>query len=268
MNMTQSSLAESAGIPRTALAKIESGSRAVSADELARLAEQLSRPMDWFVGRNRAGKSNEGGPAGFVLQLSDRQQNLLDVLHGRDGVAADLYVGAVLAMASERNPVGVRQAAFSLRELIHRLGRHVGVVPTGPRLKERVFELQDSWTRAKAGSAEAVGARLAAFAEELDDFFSTVEEDRPGRREEAKQVLHRLDPTRRLAPPPVESGRVEFWMHELSYFNRVAHGGTTDPEEFINEVGGFEAFLLEWLRPSTFADFAAIDRLLAEGPPK
>jgi Zn-dependent peptidase ImmA (M78 family)/DNA-binding XRE family transcriptional regulator len=46
---TQAELAESVGLERSMLAKIESGSRKLSATELVELAEQLSRPLDWFV---------------------------------------------------------------------------------------------------------------------------------------------------------------------------------------------------------------------------
>ena len=48
--ITQRDLAEAASIERTALAKIERGRRAVRALELARVAQALGRPMDWFVG--------------------------------------------------------------------------------------------------------------------------------------------------------------------------------------------------------------------------
>ena len=46
---TQAELAESVGLERSMLAKIESGTRKLSATELVELAEQLGRPLDWFV---------------------------------------------------------------------------------------------------------------------------------------------------------------------------------------------------------------------------
>jgi Zn-dependent peptidase ImmA (M78 family)/DNA-binding XRE family transcriptional regulator len=46
--LTQSGLAQRSGIERTALAKIESGTRAVSATELVHLAAALDRSVDWF----------------------------------------------------------------------------------------------------------------------------------------------------------------------------------------------------------------------------
>jgi Zn-dependent peptidase ImmA (M78 family)/DNA-binding XRE family transcriptional regulator len=46
--MTQADLAAGMGLERTALVRIESGERKVSATELAALAGALDRPVDWF----------------------------------------------------------------------------------------------------------------------------------------------------------------------------------------------------------------------------
>lgn len=47
--LTQLELADAVGIDRTAVAKVERGSRRVSATELVRIAAALDRPVDWFV---------------------------------------------------------------------------------------------------------------------------------------------------------------------------------------------------------------------------
>jgi transcriptional regulator with XRE-family HTH domain len=47
--LTQADLATAVGLDRTAVAKVEAGARKVSAVELARLAEVLGRPLEWFV---------------------------------------------------------------------------------------------------------------------------------------------------------------------------------------------------------------------------
>ncbi|HEV8648554.1 MAG TPA: XRE family transcriptional regulator [Actinomycetes bacterium] len=46
---TQADLAATLGLDRTALAKIEAGARKVSAVELAGIASELQRPLDWFL---------------------------------------------------------------------------------------------------------------------------------------------------------------------------------------------------------------------------
>jgi Zn-dependent peptidase ImmA (M78 family)/DNA-binding XRE family transcriptional regulator len=47
--LTQADLATAVGLDRTAVAKVEAGARKISAVELARLAEVLGRPLEWFV---------------------------------------------------------------------------------------------------------------------------------------------------------------------------------------------------------------------------
>jgi transcriptional regulator with XRE-family HTH domain len=46
---TQAELADAIGLDRTAVAKIEAGTRKVSAIELVAIAASLNRPIDWFV---------------------------------------------------------------------------------------------------------------------------------------------------------------------------------------------------------------------------
>jgi Zn-dependent peptidase ImmA (M78 family)/DNA-binding XRE family transcriptional regulator len=48
-DMTQAGLAEAVGLDRTAIAKLEAGSRKVSATELVAIAAAVDRPIDWFV---------------------------------------------------------------------------------------------------------------------------------------------------------------------------------------------------------------------------
>jgi Zn-dependent peptidase ImmA (M78 family)/transcriptional regulator with XRE-family HTH domain len=47
--MTQGELGQAIGLDRTAIAKLESGTRKVSATELVAIAAALDRPIDWFV---------------------------------------------------------------------------------------------------------------------------------------------------------------------------------------------------------------------------
>jgi Zn-dependent peptidase ImmA (M78 family)/transcriptional regulator with XRE-family HTH domain len=48
-DITQAELGRAVGLDRTAIAKLESGARKVSATELVALASALDRPIDWFV---------------------------------------------------------------------------------------------------------------------------------------------------------------------------------------------------------------------------
>jgi Zn-dependent peptidase ImmA (M78 family)/transcriptional regulator with XRE-family HTH domain len=60
--LTQAELAAAIDLDRTAVAKIESGSRGVSAVELGRIAAALGRPLDWFLVE---------GPPAVVSRRSD-----------------------------------------------------------------------------------------------------------------------------------------------------------------------------------------------------
>ncbi len=75
LRLTQVELAaEIGGLDRTAVAKIESGRRKVSASELVRLAGALNRPIDWFVTESPpAVVSRRSDPAsGGVSEILDR----------------------------------------------------------------------------------------------------------------------------------------------------------------------------------------------------
>jgi Zn-dependent peptidase ImmA (M78 family)/transcriptional regulator with XRE-family HTH domain len=86
-HLSQRDLATKIGIDRTALTKIESGKRGLDALELAKLAEVLKRPIDWFVsqpiqaaaGRRDARRKEviDDSPADIALEELARDVELL-----------------------------------------------------------------------------------------------------------------------------------------------------------------------------------------------
>jgi len=86
-HLNQQDLATKIGIDRTAISKVESGSRGLDALELARLAKVLKRPIDWFVasplsaaaGRRDARRKQlvDDSPADIVLEDLARDVELL-----------------------------------------------------------------------------------------------------------------------------------------------------------------------------------------------
>jgi hypothetical protein len=55
-------------------------------------------------------------------------------------------------------------------------------------------------------------------------------------------------------------------MATREYFQAIAHHGRQPPEEdFRARIDALERFLLDRLRPRTFADFDAIDDIIQEG---
>jgi transcriptional regulator with XRE-family HTH domain len=84
--LTQTQVAERAGLERSALAKIERGQRQLSAVELARLAGALSRPLDWFVRESppavvsRRGEATGAGAQAQIDLLIDQAARDVELL--------------------------------------------------------------------------------------------------------------------------------------------------------------------------------------------
>ncbi len=72
VGLTQAGLAETAAIERTALAKVESGRRRLYAEELARIAEALRRPADWFLRPDRDLPALLREKRGEILAIAER----------------------------------------------------------------------------------------------------------------------------------------------------------------------------------------------------
>jgi Zn-dependent peptidase ImmA (M78 family)/DNA-binding XRE family transcriptional regulator len=81
--LTQAELAATIDLDRTAVAKIEAGTRRVSAVELARIAAALGRPLDWFLVE---------GPQAVVSRRTDAAAGQLSVPLDRavEKVASDV----------------------------------------------------------------------------------------------------------------------------------------------------------------------------------
>lgn len=76
-HLTQVVLAEAVGLDRTAVSKIESGRRDVSALELARIANTVRKPMEWFL----------TAPVGLEELRSEREEILrIAAMHGASNV--------------------------------------------------------------------------------------------------------------------------------------------------------------------------------------
>jgi hypothetical protein len=201
-----------------------------------------------------------------LLALTSRVRDVVGALAQRDDQAAVLYEGALRVLADRNNPARIRLAACGLRELLGELHD----APKPEDLKERVKKLRKAWEVSKRAlvAAEAEDEGSAGFAQILDVFFVEFEEDYPGRRSQASGTIEQLDPSGRTAPPVVHRARGQTWMDFSGYFSGVLHGGKRPTEdEFRSQLEAFEGFLLDVLRPQTFADFSEIDNLIAEGPP-
>jgi Zn-dependent peptidase ImmA (M78 family)/transcriptional regulator with XRE-family HTH domain len=125
--MTQADLAHAVGLDRTAVAKLEAGSRKVSATELVAIASSLDRPIDWFVAES---------PPSVVSRRSDAavggRSQMLDVKIDR--LARDMVFlldQGIFADASER-PALELPSDVAGAELLAGHARRLMAVSDGP----------------------------------------------------------------------------------------------------------------------------------------
>jgi transcriptional regulator with XRE-family HTH domain len=108
--VTQAELASQVGLDRTALVKIENGSRRVDSLELSRIAVALKRPIDWFlvppprlVASRRAAQVSIEPDADLQLELLARDVEQL------------VELGAVRLPETARSPGAVKNVAQAER---------------------------------------------------------------------------------------------------------------------------------------------------------
>ena len=127
--MTQADLAASIGLERTALVRIESGERKVSATELVAIAHAMDRPVDWFFTESPiAVVSRRRDPAvGGFSRILDRALELA----ARDVAFLE---GRHLLSSTERPPARKAPESFEDAEDLARDVRAEAGQPDGPLL--------------------------------------------------------------------------------------------------------------------------------------
>jgi Zn-dependent peptidase ImmA (M78 family)/transcriptional regulator with XRE-family HTH domain len=182
-DLTQAQLAQRCGIERTALAKIESGTRRVSATELVAIAAALDRPADWFFASSPpAVVSRRADPAvgGRSAALDSRVERV-----ARD--VEDLIKNDVLAQAThtDLSPPGDLEAAerragearsllglaseplIELQAAAERMGLLAFSLPLGPSGGDAAYVALESWGVAVVNGSADPGRRRFNLAHEL-----------------------------------------------------------------------------------------------------
>jgi hypothetical protein len=208
--------------------------------------------------------------------MSVQQLALHEALEERAADLARMYVGALIVLSNPDNPDQLPQAAHSLRELMEKIPRYIAVETRASResLRVKVRELEDRWNNTVENSAcydegnwnGSIDRHLRRLLQRLQQFFDWFDQHHPRRRTETATVLRQLDGSGRTLPARLEDLEVEGWLAIRDYFQAVAHHGRQPPEEdFRAWMDALERFLLDRLRPRTFADFDAIDDIIQEG---
>jgi hypothetical protein len=187
-----------------------------------------------------------------------------------------MYLGAVTALSHTDNPDHLAQSAHSVRELMEKIPAFLDIQMRAHQesLGSRVRELEDRWqttiersTCYDDGSwSGEIDRPLLKLLETLQQFFDWFGEHHPRRRIEVATILRRLNGSGHTLPTPLEDLEVQRWMRIRDYFLAVAHHGKqVTQDEFERWLDALEMFLLDRMRPRTFADFDAIDDIIKEG---
>jgi len=217
-DLTQADLGRAINLDRTAVAKVETGARKVSAAELVAIASALDRPIDWFVAES---------PPSVVSRRTDEavggRSRVLDIKIER--LARDvsfLVEQGIVTDATQRRTLKLPSDAAAAESVANR-ARRLMRVPAGPLL-----DLQRACERVGllAFSLDAAEGSDAAY----------VEVGNLG----VALVNGRTDPGRRRFSLAHELGHHLFGD---AYAPEVSIGGGGDAERLIN------AFAIHLLLP-------------------
>jgi len=212
-------------------------------------------------------------PAG--LQLVGQQRALLEAFREIDQRLGEMYLGALAVLQQPFNGERFSQAAHTLRELINRLPASLGLGgdALAERLGDRLQRPEQAWENAvrrsdcysDGGWSGQIDQPLSRALKSIHEFFVWKKQHRPRRREELTETVRRLDASGRRLPPRLEVLVVAQWDDTRDYFIGVCHYRLeVQAGEYFAYLDAFERFVLDRLRPRTFADFDAVDAILEE----
>lgn len=183
--LTQAQVAAAATLERSALAKIESGTRRVSAVELAQLAQALETRIEWFVEDgpealiSRRNIQEPGSPSPRIDELIERLAHNVEFVAGLDDrlrleapVAQDVptsVAGAEALAETAREMMGLNQLepVLNLAEKLAYLGLLAFSFDVGPETADAATILLRHGAVAAVNGQRHTGRRRLALAHEL-----------------------------------------------------------------------------------------------------
>jgi len=209
-------------------------------------------------------------------ELNPQQRALYEALSDKEPTIAKMYLGAVFVLDQVGNPERIVHSAHSIREIIEKIPKHIEVpvkaLKEGITVKVREFRdfstlrLEKSKCNNGGDWGGAIDDPLRQVIKKQTQFFEWFDEHHPKRKEETKTVLRKLDGSPFALPETLEDKNVEIWHEIKDFFIAVCHHRRDiTQEEFDKWLNAFERFLLDCLRPRTFEDFDAIDKIIAKG---
>lgn len=210
-------------------------------------------------------------------ELDGRQLALYEALLEKDQVLARMYFGALTVLRDTDNPERFPQASHSLRELMEKIPQLVDVKTKAlqEKLIDKVRQLEDVWnttvTNSDCHNAEnwhgEIDKHLLKMLKIFQNFFHWLCEHRPRRRKEVVATLRGLEISDQRLPEELENLNAQSWDKIKDYFIGVAHHRKTEntQENFEQWLYALERFLLDRLRPPTYADLDRTIRIIQEG---
>ncbi|WP_433210983.1 hypothetical protein ACQP00_49615 [Dactylosporangium sp. CS-047395] len=209
------------------------------------------------------------------LRLAGQQRALHEALGALAAELGAMYLGALMVLQQPANTQRFAQAAHVLREMINRVPKSLGYANKAmqERMGDRLGPAEQSWDIAVAKSGTfnngawsgEIDQHLRKALTALYEFFTWKKGHQPKRRDEMTATLRKLDASGRRLPDKLESLAVDEWSITRDYFISICHyQKPADEQEFLAYLDALERFLLDRLRPRTFADFDAVDAILEE----
>jgi len=210
------------------------------------------------------------------LERTSREKALIEALSDKAPLLARCYTGSLQTLNQIANPDRFALAAHGLREIIEKLPEQIVIeLPAHhENLKQQVRTLNEKWDQMLRNTQARINGEwndrsdkhLRSFLDKLLEFFSWFEQSFPRRKKEIAAVLTRLDGAHQPLPEPLQEHNVDYWDAMKTFFVSVCHHRkVTDDTEFRRWLVAFEDFLLNRLRPRTYADYDEIDGILTKG---
>ncbi len=211
----------------------------------------------------------------LFMAMSAQQRELYSGLAEKSSELAGMYLGAVLSFRQHNNPERFIQSAHSLREMMNGFPKYYDVQTKAlnETLGDKVSAFHVKWERLlkkrKSSGNEVwkgkIDRSLSTFLSLIAEFFMWFAEHRPNRKKEIAATLREIDASGGTLPSSLEFRNVEVWGILRDFFIRICHHDRkTNEEEFEQNLGELERFLLNRICPRTFEDFSEIDRIIAE----
>ena len=114
---------------------------------------------------------------------------------------------------------------------------------------------------------EAIAKTTAVFLKRCRVFLAKFQESSVTRAQRSSLILGEIDPSPGRLPQVLQDARIREWAKFSDYFNATLHHKkpACTVAEFRDRIAAFEQFLLSYLRPKAFEDYATIDQIIAEG---